>query len=329
MPSTDIALSMEASEFNPEYDASAKKLLSYKDIVAWLLKLNTGEFRDIDVGVISKSCIGEVSVSGKAVNQDGKDRTSGGNERAVMMNSESSSISEGTVFYDLRLMARAPGIDGDVCVFVNIEIQNEKGRKYSLVTRGLYYCARMISEQHGTVFTGMDYQKIRKVYSIWISPNPEGKRKESSINRYSVSESKEKGNSFINRKDYDKMEVVVIRLGSDCEYSTTSITGMLDALLSSEMPLERRKEILERVYGIPMTKELESEVTEVCNLSSAVMEAGRESGLREGRKSGLKEGRKLGRIEGRKEGEFLMVCKLVDNGRLPIEEAADSVVSVK
>ena len=121
---------------------------------------------------------------------------------------------------------------------------------------------------------------------------------------------------------------VVIRLGSDCEYSTTSITGMLDALLSSEMPLERRKEILERVYGIPMTKELESEVTEVCNLSSAVMEAGRESGLREGRKSGLKEGRKLGRIEGLKlgriEGSLSTLFQLLDKGKLLVEDAADS-----
>lgn len=54
-------------------------------------------------------------------------------------------------------MARIPGEEGEVCVFINIEIQNKSGQKYSLVTRGLYYCARMISEQHGTVFTDMDY----------------------------------------------------------------------------------------------------------------------------------------------------------------------------
>ena len=47
---------------------------------------------------------------------------------------------------------------------------------------------------------------------------------------------------------------VVIKIGKDCEYNTTSITGMIDALLSSDMPLEKRKDILSGVYRIPMTR---------------------------------------------------------------------------
>ena len=46
-----------------------------------------------------------------------------------------------------------------------------------LVTRGFYYCARMISEQYGTVFTGEHYEKFQKVYSIWICPDPAKKRR--------------------------------------------------------------------------------------------------------------------------------------------------------
>ena len=48
---------------------------------------------------------------------------------------------------------------------------------YLLVTRGFYYCARMISEQYGTVFTGEHYEKLQKVYSIWICPDPAKKRR--------------------------------------------------------------------------------------------------------------------------------------------------------
>lgn len=119
------------------------------------------------------------------------------------------------------------------------------------------------------------------------------------------------GKSFIKKRNYDKMEVVVIKIGKDCEYNTTSITGMLDALLSSDMPLEKRKDILSGVYGIPMTRKIKREVKKVCNLSSGVMEAGRKAG----RKAGLKEGRK----------ELLMsLIKLVDKGKLSVEDAADS-----
>ena len=43
MPSTGISLSIEAAGANPEYDASAKKLLSFKSVIPWILKLNTYE----------------------------------------------------------------------------------------------------------------------------------------------------------------------------------------------------------------------------------------------------------------------------------------------
>ena len=194
-------------------------------------------------------------------------------------------------------------------VFINIEIQNDDNTRYSLVTRGLYYCARMLSEQHGTVFTNMDYQKIEKAYSIWISIGAGDKERKCSISRYRITKEDTLGKSFINEKDYDKMEVVVIRLGRDFECSADSITGLLSALLSSDMEEERRKEILGGVYGIAMTKEFESGVTEVCNLSEAVRESGRKEGF----------------AEGLKEGSFLELMQLVDEGDLSIEKAAKRV----
>lgn len=39
---------------------------------------------------------------------------------------------------------------------------------YPLIKSALYYCARLISSQLNTVFTGSHYEKIQKVYSIWI-----------------------------------------------------------------------------------------------------------------------------------------------------------------
>lgn len=303
MPSTDLALTIEAAGCDAGYDDAAKRLLSFKSVIAWILKLSTGEFMDYDVGYIASECISDVSVSEKAVHQDQ------GDEVATMMNSESSSIKEGKVYYDLRLRARDPGAGRGVGVFINIEIQNDDNTRYSLVTRGLYYCARMLSEQHGTVFTNMDYQKIEKAYSIWISIGAGDKERKCSISRYRITKEDTLGKSFINEKDYDKMEVVVIRLGRDFECSADSITGLLSALLSSDMEEERRKEILGGVYGIAMTKEFESGVTEVCNLSEAVRESGRKEGF----------------AEGLKEGSFLELMQLVDEGDLSIEKAAKRV----
>ena len=107
--------------------------------------------------------------------------------------------------------------------------------------------------------------------------------------------------SFINEADYDKMEVVVIKLGKDSEYSEDSITGLLSALLSSTMPLERRMEILSGIYRIAMTEEIEREVTKVCNLGDAIKEAGRE------------------------EGRLETIIEFLNAGRITIDEAAVSV----
>lgn len=109
------------------------------------------------------------------------------------------------------------------------------------------------------------------------------------------------GNSFINESDYDKMEVVVIKLGKDSEYSEDSITGLLSALLSSTMSLERRMEILSGIYRIAMTEEIEREVTKVCNLGDAIKEAGRE------------------------EGRLEAIIEFLNAGRITIDEAAVSV----
>ena len=106
--------------------------------------------------------------------------------------------------------------------------------------------------------------------------------------------------SFINEADYDKM-VVVIKLGKDSEYSEDSITGLLSALLSSTMPLERRMEILSGIYRIAMTEEIEREVTKVCNLGDAIKEAGRE------------------------EGRLETIIEFLNAGRITIDEAAVSV----
>jgi hypothetical protein len=53
---------------------------------------------------------------------------------------------------------------------VNLEIQNDESLKYKVVTRGNYYCTRMISAQKNRSFRDMYYQDILKVCLIWICP---------------------------------------------------------------------------------------------------------------------------------------------------------------
>ena len=56
-----------------------------------------------------------------------------------------------------------------------------------IVKRNLNYCCRLVSSQYGTEFTNSHYEKIKKVYSIFICMNPPNYRK-NTINQYSIQE---------------------------------------------------------------------------------------------------------------------------------------------
>ena len=209
--------------------------------------------------------------------------------RELRQASESTSKKDGTVHFDLRFRARVPGKEGNVYLIMNIEIQNNNNPIYKLISRGIYYCSRMISEQYGTVFTDMDYHKIQKVYSIWICPMPKDAKRKSSITRYMMTKRDEVGKCFIDKRYYDKMETVIIKLGKEDDYTSKLITGLLSVLFSPAMP-------------ISMKKRMEREVTRMCNLSYAVMEEGR--------------------IQGRKKGRMETLFQLVDDGDYAVEKAA-------
>ena len=48
--------------------------MSFKSVLAWTLKSVCKEFSDLDLKYIEKNCIGDVSISNKAVHQDHPDR---------------------------------------------------------------------------------------------------------------------------------------------------------------------------------------------------------------------------------------------------------------
>ena len=67
------------------------------------------------------------------------------------------------------------------------------------------------------------------------------------------------------------------------------IIRLLSTLLSISETVENRKQILEHEFEIPMTEEMEKEMSEMCNLGYAVENKGRREGLKEGRREGQKE----------------------------------------
>ncbi len=281
---TDLAEAIDVVADKAQYDRCAKKLLAFKAIDAWILKTCVKEFYPYSVEYITEHCLsGEVEISEHAVHQDQLNRSKrvNGDEQVTKMNSESSSVNEGTVYYDVRFTAIAPTNEEIIKLIINLEIQTNDKPGYELVTRGIYYCARMISEQHDSVFIGEHYEKIQKVYSIWICPSTPECRK-NQMTRYHMTKDQVIGNTYVKEQAYDLMEIIILSLGEPENDADCSILNLLNTLFSPSVLPDEKKNVLSKKYNIAMTAELESEVQRMCNLSTAIENQGIKKGRVEG-----------------------------------------------
>ena len=267
------------------YDNACKRLLANKIILAWIMKSCLEEYRDCGISEIASKYIeGEAQISEAAVYPDEEAESL----QITGLNTEDSTINEGTVTYDIRFRAIVPGTGERISLIINVEAQNDFYPGYPIVKRNLYYCCRLVSSQYGTEFTNSHYEKIKKVYSIFICMNPPNYRK-NTINQYSIQEENLIGEFDENVEYYDLLTGIIICLG-DVEDEMTGILKLLEVLLSSERSPKEKREILQEEFNIKMTRELEREVSEMCNLSEGVEQKGIAKGIAKGRTYGIVEG---------------------------------------
>lgn len=282
---TTIAKNIHVAGDKARYDAVCKRLLSEKIILAWIMKNCLEEFRDCDVKEIAEKYIeGEPSVAGVPVHPDEE-----GIQQAPMITgvgTEDVTMTEGKVTYDIRFKASVPVSGERIQLIINIEAQNKFYPGYPLIKRALYYCSRMVSSQYGKEFTDPHYEKIKKVYSIWICMDPP-KNRENSITRYYINEENLVGSVNEERSHYDLLSAVMICLGNADKSAGTDVLRLLDVLLSADTKPDEKCRILEQDFSIEMTQELESEVSLMCNLSEGVEQRGIEKGLQQGKIYGL------------------------------------------
>ena len=272
---TELANSLDAAGTRAKLDTAAKKLVKHRVILAEILKECTDEFKDFDLKYIQDNCfVGEVKMDIVSVDQDIPDADTS----VVGSDTEDASIKEGTIRYDLIFDAVVPDTQKQIRMVINVEIQVSTDLPYSIVTRAIYYAARLVSRQKGTVFTNSDYQKIQKVYSIWICPDPK-KMNANSIAEYGITQQKVIGRVKEKVENYDKIKIIILSVNDEGMENRNTIIRLLNTLLSTTESVENRKKILQNDFNISMTKEIEEEVAEMCNLGMAVELKGVEKGV--------------------------------------------------
>ena len=223
-----LAHTITQTEFDSDYDKTAKKLLANKQILAQIMKGCVDEYSECSVEEIAEKYIeGTPEVGTVGVHVDDTNRSPKAPEVITGSNNEDSTLTEGTVRYDVRFDAITPTTANDAAsqdvirLIINVEAQTAFNPGYPLTKRAIYYCSRMISAQHGPIFKKSEYGKIRKVYSIWVCTKPSDEF-QNTLTRYSIRPEQLIGNAAEKSENYDLMSVVTICLGKPDEIGRAS-----------------------------------------------------------------------------------------------------------
>lgn len=127
---TELKNAIASTDKDAQYDASAKRLLGQKHILAHILVKTVPEFmgmnpKDIVPLIEGEPCISTVPVEPGLTNTV----TENSGERLIGLNGENAEINEGLIRFDIIFYVRMPsksGIKGELILFYQQEREPEK-----------------------------------------------------------------------------------------------------------------------------------------------------------------------------------------------------------
>lgn len=293
------------------YDEEAKKVFSDVGILARIMKGCVDECKALTIEEIITTIEG-VKVSSAPVEQD--------MGRILSLNTEDSSISEGLIKYDVLFYAMVPNEKEPIKLIINLEAQNSLYPGYKLCNRAMYYIARLISSQKNTEFIHSEYDSLKKVYSIWLCYDAEGKVKprvrviHDAGREYDLLDSE-----YNNQWQENFYKAIMVNLGSKQGRVNVEYIDMLNTILDKDLAFDRKKKILEQEYGLVLSRKVEGGLKEMCNLSQGLAQSAWNKGVSHGISQGILQGKS----EGITEGKMQVVANMLKTGKLSLIEIAD------
>ena len=283
---TELKSAVMATDKDAQYDNSAKRLIAHKIILARILVKTVEEFKGMDPIEVAALIEGLPYISAVPVEPGLTNAVHFQNgQRLVGFNTENQELNEGLVRFDIVFYVRMK--DGLSQIIINVEAQKDEPSDYEILNRAVFYVSRLVSSQKERDFENSSYDDIKSVYSIWIC-----------------------------------MNIIMIGLAKELpEHDETyELHRLLGALLSRELTIDEKLDIIGNEYDIPLEENFRKDMSTMCNLSQGV----KEEGIAIGRREGLEEGRR----EGYAEGEAGLIMTMYKNGLLPeqIASATDKTV---
>ena len=285
---TEVKQAVIAADQMSAYDEKAKRVIGNKWILAHILMKTVDEFKGMHPEEVVSCMEGDPYISvvpvepgltniARKKRYPGRKKRRKKGSRIVGLNTENTEINEGMVRFDIVFYVRTK--DGLAQIIINLEIQKDTPSAYHLLNRAIFYVCRLVSSQKERDFVNMNYDDIRQVYSIWICKN----RNQNSMNHYHLADDKLIGDCEWKGKQ-DMLNIVLIGLAEkipehDEEYELHRLLG---ALLTEQLTVEEKLDILQEEYGIPIEETIREDVNVMCNLSEGLVERAETRGREEG-----------------------------------------------
>ena len=296
---TELKNAVLATDRDAQYDNSEKRLIAHKIILARILIKTVEKFKGMDPLEVAALIEGipyistvpvELGLTNAVHFQNGK--------RIVGFNTENQELNEGLVRFDIVFYVRMK--DGLSQIIINVEAQKDEPSDYKILNRAVFYVSRLISSQKEKDFENSSYDDIKCVYSIWICMNME----ENTMSHIHLTKEDLIG-SYEWKGNLDLLNIIMIGLAKELpEHDETyELHRLLGALLSRELTVDEKLDIIGKEYDIPLEENFRKDMSTMCNLSQGVKE----------------EGIAIGRAE----GEAGLIAKMYKNG-LSIELIASA-----
>ena len=304
---TELKSAVMATDKDAQYDNSAKRLIAHKIILARILVKTVEEFKGMDPIEVAALIEGLPYISVVPVEPGLTNAVHFQNgQRLVGFNTENQELNEGLVRFDIVFYVRMK--DGLSQIIINVEAQKDEPGEYEILNRAVFYVSRLISSQKERDFENSSYDDIKCVYSIWICMNME----ENTMSHIHLTKEDLIG-SYEWKGNLDLLNIIMIGLAKELpEHDETyELHRLLGALLSRELTVDEKLDIIGKEYDIPLEENFRKDMSTMCNLSQGV----KEEGIAIGRREGLEEGRREGHAE--------LITKMYKNG-LSIEQIASA-----
>ena len=304
---TELKSAVMATDRDAQYDNSAKRLIAHKIILTRILVKTVEEFKGMDPLEVAALIEGLPYISAVPVEPGLTNAVHFQNgQRLVGFNTENQELNEGLVRFDIVFYVRMK--DGLSQIIINVEAQKDEPSDYKILNRAVFYVSRLISSQKEKDFENSSYDDIKCVYSIWICMNME----ENTMSHIHLTKEDMIG-SYEWKGNLDLLNIIMIGLAKELpEHDETyELHRLLGALLSRELTIDEKLDIIGNEYDIPLEENFRKDMSTMCNLSQGV----KEEGIAIGRREGLEEGRREGHAE--------LITKMYKNG-LSIEQIASA-----